>query len=102
MKLHRNLDSFFVVLLFVTVLLSPFWTGVKGQDWMRTYAPYVRFFLAISYIALGPWLMAYALKVRNSEEAVTIWSKTWPVAFGFGILSILGGAAALWTLLIPK
>ena len=104
MKLHRNLDSYFTVLFLLTGLLSPFafGPGIKGQDWMRTCAPYFRPFVALSWIALGPWIMSSALKVRHSEEAKTIWTKTWPFTFAFGVLSLLAGFAALWVIHFVK
>ncbi len=102
MRLYRNHDSFFATLFFLTVLLSPFSPSIKGQDWMRAYAPYVQFFAAFSYIALGPWFMSIGLRARNSEQARTVWRRTWPFTFAFGILCPVAGVAALWAILFFK
>jgi len=102
MKLYRNHDRFFAALFFLTVLLSPFSPGIKGQDWMRAYVLYAQLFAAFSYIACGPWFMSLALRARSSEQALTVWRKAWPFTFAFGILCPIAGIAALWAIFFMK
>jgi hypothetical protein len=75
--LEQTLVRFWALLTFAFVV-------ARSLESLQRMKPFFDFFIAVMFVCFGPYLLALAFKMRDTETG-TIWRKSWPVGIILGI-----------------
>ena len=81
MKTNDHLEQWLVRSLALLTLAFGF---ARSLEPLRHMKPLFDFFISVMFVCFGPYLLALALKMRDTETG-TIWRKAWPVGIILGI-----------------